>query len=906
MKDNNMNDQLDSAVDAVKADLPALTAIEGARDRVLETLSREQASQSKLSLETHEDYVSAIPAYLANQLSDAAKVAFEAESRHSLPLRRSLKVARQLLLESDEESVKSSGLSFFGRITAVAAVLAVIAVSLLILPEVPTFDQTAVAQVGEVNGELYRVEDGQLKLLVNGEWIGGQTKVRTGKDSLAILYLDDGSRVEVNSRSELSVTRRQSGNRIDIERGNIIVEASPQGSGTLDVATNEFVVSVTGTIFEVGHGAMGSRVGVIEGQVEVLQKGDSTSVTPGSQMGSRSGLAAYHVENELAWSQDADKYIAMLQSAAELGRNISAVMDSEPRYSTRLLDLMPESTAIYLAVPNAPEKITEVYQLMKSHMQAEGFADVMEGIDHAGKNQKVDELMSWLAEVGGELGDETVLSMVMQGSAGDVSMTPVVLSEIDAATFAASFEERVAGLDALFAESDSEQHPEIVLIKHPDEAVTGNLSIWLTSDLLIATTNADTMLQMQRILSEGKSDFAGSRFHAQLSESYRDGAEVLMGVHLADVIARFDGDTAGLRTVGLSDAEFLIAERTQTNSEATIDASLLFASERSGVMSWLANPGPMGALEFFSVYTTVVTSFVTKDPSVILDELEAMALTLKAGDAMSDAAQGQETDAKPFELDIDWRNNVIAALGGEVAVGLDGPAFPTPGWKAVVEVYDELRLQDSIEAAIRQINQHGQNEAKAFSLAISPANHGAYSGYLITASVREQAAQQERQVTLQYVYIDGYLVAAPNMAMMEKAVTLYQARAGLLTSQEFINQLPKDAGLDFSAMTFSRIGNLINEVIDRMPSGLSEEQQRVVKRISGGAGPTMVSVYAAPESLRFIHQGDMAFPFSMSQLLGMGVMKGLANGDDLDEVLGDGFEEQMETKVQQKFKQRRY
>ena len=114
------------------------------------------------------------------------------------------------------------------------------------------------------------------------------------------------------------------------------MHAAPQASGTLDVFTDEMEVSVTGTIFEVAHGTKGSRVAVVEGSVDVLLQGATTSLTPGEVLGSRTQYLTQNVASEIAWSANADTYIAMLQEVSALQEDLQAIIQTQPRYSCLL------------------------------------------------------------------------------------------------------------------------------------------------------------------------------------------------------------------------------------------------------------------------------------------------------------------------------------------------------------------------------------------------------------------------------------------------------------------------------------------------------------------------------------------------------------------------------------------
>jgi len=84
------------------------------------------------------------------------------------------------------------------------------------------------ATVAFCRGSLYFVSSGNLK---SGSAIGEGEVVRTGPDSRAVLRLADGSLIDVNERTELSLHAAWTGQSIRLQRGDIIVQApnSPAG-----------------------------------------------------------------------------------------------------------------------------------------------------------------------------------------------------------------------------------------------------------------------------------------------------------------------------------------------------------------------------------------------------------------------------------------------------------------------------------------------------------------------------------------------------------------------------------------------------------------------------------------------------------------------------------------------------
>ncbi|MEQ8952999.1 MAG: FecR family protein, partial [Gammaproteobacteria bacterium] len=528
MKDDrttDMTDKLEDAIDAIKSAEPAEADIARAAARVKDALASHRGPQAIVAEDgkltpagerwnSIEDYIAAIPTYLAGELSPAQNTLFEEEARSSIPLRRALNEARGRVVSEQIAERKTSRTGWY----ALAATVAALAIGVFIaLPQLPSFDQSQLAQVDTVDGQLYQIVNGRLEALAPGTWIDGRQRIRSAPGSKAFITLDDGSEIEVDGRSELSLVRRGAGNRIDVSRGRILVHAAPQASGTLDVFTNEMEVSVVGTIFEVAHGAKGSRVAVVEGSVDVLLAGARTSLEPGQVMASRDmQYLAQNVADAVSWSDNADQYIAMLQEVQALQQELQAVMVTPPRYSTRLLDLAPETTAIYMAVPNAPEKIADVYNVVKARAQSSQFlAAQWAEFEAKSEAQYIDELMMWVGEIGSTLGEETVVILDTASFANLDGAVPIVLSEVNSASFAASFELMAQRLEEVIVAAGGEADDfELALINDPSEALDNHLSIMLIDDIMVATIDAATMSKMAGIIENGGSAFMDSDLHA--------------------------------------------------------------------------------------------------------------------------------------------------------------------------------------------------------------------------------------------------------------------------------------------------------------------------------------------------------------------------------------------------------
>ena len=110
---------LDAAIDSIKADVPSAAEIASASERARAVIASQRGPQSLVvqeptetgkqeegqenpqspasneSWDSIDDYIAAIPAYLAKQLTSAQTMLFEEETRQSIPLRRALVDARE-------------------------------------------------------------------------------------------------------------------------------------------------------------------------------------------------------------------------------------------------------------------------------------------------------------------------------------------------------------------------------------------------------------------------------------------------------------------------------------------------------------------------------------------------------------------------------------------------------------------------------------------------------------------------------------------------------------------------------------------------------------------------------------------------------------------------------------------
>lgn len=247
--------------------------------------------------------------------------------RHDTPPEAAMETARDRVLrelktsplvgfppmtqESSQATAKSvpRRLFAFGTVCAIAAAL-VVSVFLFVQPESRA---NVFARVEVIGSSLDRITGGKSLLLRPGDRIVRSEVVRSSGSGTAVLSLQDGSRIELRSGSQITFEPAKDGVHISLLEGSVIVNAVHQDAGHLYVETRDYLVSVVGTVFLVDTSIRGSRVAVIEGTILVQHGAETRTVRGGEQMGTANSGPALQLTEQILWSRDAPKHLELLE-----------------------------------------------------------------------------------------------------------------------------------------------------------------------------------------------------------------------------------------------------------------------------------------------------------------------------------------------------------------------------------------------------------------------------------------------------------------------------------------------------------------------------------------------------------------------------------------------------------------
>jgi hypothetical protein len=235
----------------------------------------------------------------------------------------------------------------------------------------------------------------------------------------------------------------------------------------------------------------------------------------------------------------------------------------------------------------------------------------------------------------------------------------------------------------------------------------------------------------------------------------------------------------------------------------------------------------MGSLDFVSPQASFATAFVTRDPRQLLSEL----LTA-AGPQAAAALSAIQLAAGFSPLD-----DVAGSLGGEATIAGDGPLLPIPSWKVAVEVDNPSRLEWAVEQAVASI----QSSAPQSGITLTNETANGLTFYTLTLA----------KITVQYVFVDGYLLLAPNRGLLTSAIDGRTSGQTLPASATFRAQLPLDTNTNFSAIAYYNLGSAVGPMVDQLNSSglLTADQQKQISSLTANRAPTLVYAYGSTDQI---------------------------------------------------------
>jgi hypothetical protein len=775
-------DRLEKAVEAIRSEESSSEELAAAHDRVWKKLTvPEKPLCAEFQLQFHD--------YLDSKLDDNRRLLIEDHLGRCANCRAKLGEQRGggkiIAMPARRKSV-------WPRVLSWAAAAAIVMTAFYIGRA--SIDTLLVrgprATVESVKGNLFLLPEGTLK---SGSDISENAVVRTGPGSRAILRLADGSRLDVNERTELYIHAALTGKVVHLQRGDIIIQAAKQRLSYLRVQTRDSLASVKGTVFAVSTGLSGSVVTVIEGSVAVSQAGSEVVLSPGGQAATNPALAN-SAQQAVSWSPDADTYWGMLASLANIQKQIAALPSPLLRTQSNLLRLIPSNMFVYGAVPNLLNTIGQAMQLAEQQ-SAENSAFGQWWNSGAGQNLK--RLIDRIQTVTPLLGNEIVYGYSAIAP-GIMEKIPMILAEVQPGRR----DELSAALTGL--------------------GIQQNLSFRLTDTLLILSDSQSHLQWLQEHLGQG----ASTSFAAEIAARYQDGASWLLGLDM-DSMLSFSGKTPEF--VASQQLKHIILEQRSSGGEEN-EIAVSFKGPRTGLASFMAGAGSGGAAEYLSSDVIAAIYISTREPRQMFDELTAL-IARSQPQFQSNLAQAES------RLGVSFANDFASAVGTESALGLDGLSLSGPVWTLAMLVNNPPALDQFIRRMVDGCNADLARTGQTQQIAIEQE----------VAESRTWTTMKFAQppLSITWTYDRGYLVAASDRGGVMRALGTRNGGSPLIWSAAFQQQLPGAVGLHPSGFAWLNTKGALQGLAALVPNP-------TIQKLLAERDPILAAFSASTEQIRAV------------------------------------------------------
>jgi hypothetical protein len=672
------------------------------------------------------------------------------------------------------------------------------------------------ATVTSVEGTLHLVPEGLLKA---GATISENQIVRTGPGSHAILKLADGSRVELNERTELSVHAAWSGKIIHLQRGDIIVEAAKQRRGYLRVETRDSLASVKGTIFAVSTGFSGSLVSVVEGSVAVAQSGTEVVLSPGEQAASDPALIR-PIQEAIAWSPDAETYFSILASLSKIEKQLAGLPSEPMRSQSRLLQYLPPKTVVYGAIPNFGGTIQQIMALVDQQSSENPTFGLWW---NSANGQTLKQLMNRVETITHLLGNEIVFGFSLN-PLQDTGKAPIILAEI----LPGKRIDLANALDALGNKTDR-----------------SSLNFELTDNLLLVSDSPIHLQWLRSNLGQGGT----TSFVEEIRTHYQRGTGWLLGFDMKALPVAASSSQNQLMDARQLKSIFLERREPQGIEENTL--ALSFNGPRMGLASLLANSGSGGAAEYLSSDLLAAAYVSTREPRQIFDELLALVARTNPS-VLSNLSRAEAS------LGISFANDFAASLGTESAIGIE--RFSTSGlvWTMAILVNDPPTLERVVRQLVQGYNAQLKSAGSTEQLTLSQTS----------ADGRTWTTLQLPQspITPTWTFDNGYLIAASDRGAALRAISARSSGSALVWSTAFHQQLPSPDGQHPAGFAWLNTKGAFADFASLAPNP-------TLKKLLAERDPMLVIFAAAPDQIRAVSRTRLS-GFIMDILLLQSTGKG--------------------------------
>lgn len=479
----------------------------------------------------------------------------------------------------------------------------------------------------------------------------------------------------------------------------------------------------------------------------------------------------------LSPAQELDKYPGLIPEFGQLFLKLeNSIPYPAPRAESRLLPLLPESTIFFAAFPNYGDAAHQALQIFQQELQESSvLRDWWGRGDLAAAGPKIEDSLEKFYQLHQYLGEEIVVSGSMEGREPNFfafaeTRKPGLKKYLEQMVEQFGGESaagvRVLDPQGLAAAKEKSPKPELLVLVRPD--------------FVVATENLALLRSFSARLDQGRREFVSAPFGQRVTREYQGGLTVLAAADLQRILAQSSPSTkpdAPFQRSGFADMKYLIWEHKGEGAQAVSQAELSFTGPRHGSAAWLAKSRPLPSLDFVSPKAFAAVTLVLANPVQMFDDIKQLAGP--SSDPFAAIAGGEKA------LNLSLKDDLLNYLGGELTAELVSINPPRPTWRAILQVKDANRLQQTLNTLLMAMQVQCDQVVEEG---------------ITYRTVQIPTSQPAMEVG--YAFADGYLILGSSREAVAESVRLHNSGGSLAKSSAFQASQPPGHSMEASALFY--------------------------------------------------------------------------------------------------------
>jgi len=472
--------------------------------------------------------------------------------------------------------------------------------------------------------------------------------------------------------------------------------------------------------------------------------------------------------DDMAWLQDALKDPDLMKEVSHLSERLTTEMHyPTPRTQSALLARLPQSTALYGAVPNFGPQIHQAVQIFHEELQTSAplrsFLEKNKLVDGEAKFEDGVQMFFDFSEY---LGDEFVILGAVDGKEPNFAVVASI-KKPGVKAFLENMNRHLSGTtnnqvrilepQQLASATDSGKTEPVVLVR-PDVMVLG--------------FKLASLRDLNAQLDQSGPTFASSGLGKRVAKSYEAGTTTVFGADLQKLFALIPSNQMQARMIldktGFGDAQYAIMDGNMQGKGSVSNMELLFNGPRHGVASWLAAPAALGSLDFVPAKSPLAEVFRLKNPAQMLDDI----IEIAGPQAFAMLPQMEA------QMNINLKQDILSKLTGEIGLQFEvsplatamasspGKNNATPNFTLMLGVSDPTGLQQTIKRLMAQ--------------APMPSGERQTDNVTVNTITIPGAGGNTQEVN--YFFLDGYMVISTSREGAENALRAHRDGSSMAKS----------------------------------------------------------------------------------------------------------------------------